>query len=317
MIEAVKYIVIAAASAVLFACGGRSGSAVNGSAKSSASTAPRQFTFPAPPAAVPPGEQQAWLCEHFWDRFEFADSAYVAAQDSSSIIGLFVLYAMQLVDPADPSPLARLMKRAEASPHAFRYFLSIADEVLHNPNSPYRDDERYIPVLECAVASPLLDEAEKTAPRHDLLMARRNRIGHAANDFTFTDIHGRNATLYSVASRWTLLFFSNPGCPLCAEIARLLTESAAVTQALTEGRLTIVMLYPDDDVEAWRGHAPEIPAAWIYARDADSEIRRRQLYDLKAIPALYLLDAEKRVRVKDASELSLIEMHLASSSFDR
>lgn len=317
MIAAIKYIVIAAASAALFACGGRSGSAVNGSAKGSASAAPRQFTFPSPPAAVPPGEQQAWLCEHFWDRFEFADSAYVAAQDSTAMIGLFALYAVQVVDPSDPSPLAALMRRAEASRHTFRYFLSMAEEVLHNPNSPYRNDELYIPVVECAVASPLLDEAEKTAPRHDLRMAMQNRIGHAANDFTYTDIHGRTSTLGRIASEWTLLFFSNPGCPLCAEIARRLTESPTVSRAVAGGRLTIVTLYPDDDLEAWRQHAGDYPAGWICARDTDFRIRRQQLYDLKAIPALYLLDADKRVLVKDAAEISLIEMYLASSATDR
>lgn len=318
MIGAVKYLVTAAAAAAVFACGGRHGSSTNGTAhsaaNSSASAKYSQFSFPVPPAAVPPEEQQAWLQEHFWDRFEFADSAYVAAQDSMNIIGLFALYVTQIVDPEDPSPVAQLMQRAEAQRHTFRYFMSMAGEVLHDPNSPYRNDELYIPVLERAVESPLLDEYEKLAPRHDLRMALQNRVGRPANDFTYTDIHGRNSTLYRIGTEWTLLFFSNPGCPLCAEIMRRLGESPVVMRALNEGRLTILALYPDDDIEAWRQHAADIPAKWINARDTDFRIRHELLYDLKAIPALYLLDREKRVAVKDAAELYPIELLLADES---
>ena len=36
-------------------------------------------------------------------------------------------------------------------------------------------------------------------------------------------------------------------------------------------------------------------------------IRERELYDLKAIPALYLLDRDKRVLVKDSTDVPQIE----------
>ena len=307
--------IAALAAAALCACGG--GKHNDNSKNSDGAKQPkyRQFSLPvAPPAAVPPEQQAEWLREHFWDGFEFADSAYVAAQDSSAIIGLFVLYTMQAAGAGDAAQLVDVMKRAEAAPHTFRYFVSMAEKVLHDPNSPYRDDELYIPVLETIIASPLLDEAEKAVPRHDLRMAMQNRLGTAANDFRFTDINGRNSSLYKTEAEWLLLFFSNPGCPLCAEITRELQESETVTQAVAQGRLKIISLYPDDDVEAWRQHAGDIPRQWTYAHDAKHEIRDRQLYDLKAIPALYLLDSQKHVIIKDAADISLVEMQLARTA---
>lgn len=41
--------------------------------------------------------------------------------------------------------------------------------------------------------------------------------------------------------------------------------------------------------------------SWIDGYDEGQRLTREQVYDLKAIPALYLLDAEKRVILKDAS----------------
>ena len=36
-------------------------------------------------------------------------------------------------------------------------------------------------------------------------------------------------------------------------------------------------------------------------------MREEGLYDLAAIPSLYLLDADKRVLVKDAADVALVE----------
>lgn len=282
----------------------------------STSTAYPRFSLPAIPAAVPPEQQREWLREHFWDGFRFADSAYVAAQDTAAMIRCFAIYAVQAVGQDDPSHIARLMQRAEASTLSRQYFAFLAERVLHDPNSPLRNDELYIPVLESVLASPQADSTEKIVARHDLRMARQNRVGHTANDFKFTDIHGHSSSLGSVKAPFVLLFFSNPGCLMCAQTAQALGQSEVITRAVKQNRLKIIMIYPDDDLEAWRNHAAEIPSQWLYVRDAEHEIRDRMLYDLKAIPALYLLDQAKRVVVKDAAEIGPVEQCLATASAD-
>ena len=58
----------------------------------------------------------------------------------------------------------------------------------------------------------------------------------------------------------------------------------------------VVAVYIDDEVEAWQ--KAHYPSAWlsVYA----PEIDRQDLYDIKALPTLYLLDTQKRVVLKDA-----------------
>ena len=49
------------------------------------------------------------------------------------------------------------------------------------------------------------------------------------------------------------------------------------------------MCIRDRDMKAWRDYLPHFPSAWINAYDADLKIKSAELYDLKAIPTLYLL----------------------------
>ena len=79
------------------------------------------------------------------------------------------------------------------------------------------------------------------------------------------------------------------------------------------GRLKILAIYPDTDIEAWRDYQPNMPKRWISGYDADMAISRDRSYNLRAIPALYLLDSEKRVLVKDGTDVSYIEYMIAQS----
>ena len=54
-----------------------------------------------------------------------------------------------------------------------------------------------------------------------------------------------------------------------------------------------------------------MPASWIKAYDKDWQISVERLYNLNAIPALYLLDNQKRVIVKDGTSVAQIENIIA------
>ncbi len=260
---------------------------------------------------VSEAERMDYVREHYWDEFRFADSLYIAHQDTVAMLRHFALYVSHVVDVADPSPLVNLVERADTTNYSLRYLLYLAEKVLYDPNSPLRNDELYIVALERAMSSPLLDKYEKIPYEHDLKMARKNRLGHRANDFEYTLLDGHRGRLYDIDTEYVVIFFSNPGCPMCGEIQRALASSPVVGKMVAEGRLAVVMLYPDEDVEAWCEHASEVPDEWIYGRDMGCVISRDELYDLKAIPSLYLIDKQQRVMVKDAVNVAFVESVLS------
>lgn len=311
----VRYLfVVAIAIVAMAACGGRGANRASiDAAQNQDVAASRSEIFrPTLPSDMIPDEQKAqYAQEHFWDEFRFEDSTYIAHQDTVAMLQCFAFYVAQVIDPADSEPLSALMRQAAERKHTLQYFMYLAEEVLHDPNSPLRNDELYIPVLEVVVASPLLDKYEKMASEYDLRMAQRNRIGHQANDFVYTLLSGRKGSLHGIEADYVVIFFSNPGCPMCGEIEQDMTMSPLLDKMVGEGSVAVLMLYPDEDVEAWREHAASVPDEWIYARDEGCIINSKSLYDLKAIPSLYLLDRQHRVLVKDASRVAELESALA------
>lgn len=78
--------------------------------------------------------------------------------------------------------------------------------------------------------------------------------------------------------------------------------SQVVSRALQNGDLKLLAIYPDPDVDLWRKHLPDNPQLWINGRDDKEYIWTNKIYDLRAIPTMYLLDENKKVLLKDASE---------------
>lgn len=288
----------------LAACGGR---APRRPAATTAET-PAVFLPAIAPAALAPEERVEWLRWHYWDNFDFADTAFLARADTLQLFEAYARYVQLLFSvPTDGAPMDSLMRRAAVSRPMLDYFAMLADQVLGDPNSPLRNDEFYIPVLRAQLSSPWYDEYERLAPEYRLSLASQNRIGEPANDFRYTLASGATGTLYGLRAEYVLLFINNPGCPMCREIREAISASPMLTELIEHGRLRVLALYPDENLDEWRAYREQIPASWINAYDDGCVLREKGLYDLSAIPSLYLLDAQKRVLVKDATDVALVE----------
>lgn len=277
-------------------------------ASDTAAPQPAVFLPAIPPSRLSAAEQQEWLRWHYWDRFNFSDTLFLTRVDSSQLFEAYARYVVLLGGrPTDGAPMDSLMRRASTSRRMLDYFSKMAEVVLHDPNSPLRNDEFYIPVLEAQLRAPWYDEYERIAPQYDLQIARQNRLGQPANDFRYTLASGRSGTLYGLDAEYVLLFINNPGCAMCREIREAISSSPMLTEMIEHGRLQVLAIYPDEDLSEWRAYRDEMPASWINAYDKGCVIRNELLYDLQAIPALYLLDRNKRVLVKDSVDVAQIE----------
>lgn len=299
-----RTLVLILAAVGLAACGGR---APRRPAATTAET-PAVFLPAIAPAALAPEERVEWLRWHYWDNFDFADTTFLARADTLQLFEAYARYVQLLFSaPTDGAPMDSLMRRAAVSRPMLDYFAMLADRVLGDPNSPLRNDEFYIPVLRAQLSSPWYDEYERLAPEYRLSLASQNRIGEQANDFRYTLASGATGTLYDLRAEYVLLFINNPGCPMCREIREAISASPMLTELIEHGRLRVLALYPDENLDEWRAYREQIPASWINAYDDGCVLREKGLYDLSAIPSLYLLDAQKRVLVKDATDVALVE----------
>ena len=197
-----------------------------------------------------------------------------------------------------------LLDAASGDSAAWRQLLNMEENFFLDPNSPWRDEELYLPVAEQILCSPYSDTTERDHAAWLLERLTLNRPGTPAADFNFTTPKGRPTSLYTEIDarhpELTLLFFSNPGCPNCKEITEALERDLYIQKQLYEGTLLVVCIYPDEDLQGWLDYLPNYPEEWLCGCDPDQVLNSETRYWLRAIPSLYLLDEEKRVILKDA-----------------
>lgn len=132
-------------------------------------------------------------------------------------------------------------------------------------------------------------------------MALKNRVGTRAADFCYIMASEKQMSLYATSADNLLLFFYNPECGNCREVMNGIRTSAVIGREMKSGKLKVLAVYVDEDIEVWRKHLPDIPAGWINGYDPGQTLTNTQRYDLKATPTLYLLGPQKEVLLKDPS----------------
>ncbi len=299
----------------LLLCSCKNGNASSQSTNETIQDTIKSITLPAIPAMMTAPEQRAnFLVKHYWDNVNFADTNYIhhpevteqAWADYCDILNHVPLETAQ-------EAMRKTIERTNVDKKVFTYITDLADKYLYDPNSPMRNEEFYIPVLDAMLDSPLLEEIEKVRPKARRELAQKNRIGTKALNFNYTLASGAQGSLYQLQAEYILLFINNPGCHACTETIDALRNAPIINQLLEQKRLTVLSIYPDEELDEWRKHLNEFPQEWINGYDKKFAIKEQQLYDLKAIPTLYLLNKEKTVLLKDATTQAVEEYLLIKS----
>jgi hypothetical protein len=274
------------------------------------------------PPAIPlvlttPEQKTVFLVEHFWNNFNFRDTSQLAAsKPPEQAFANFITYAGQVSPEQAAGGIKILMAQAEMNRKNTLLFLGLAEKYLYHPNSPMRNAQLYEIFLELACDSKVLDENYKYRFKKQYELALRNKPGQKASDFIYTLKNGSSASLLRTKSKLLLLYFFNPECHECKIARGKILQSAAIGQLEKKGVLRILSVYPDQELSAWTRNYAELPATWINGYDKGSVVQKKAIYDLKAIPTLYLLDENKTVLLRDAT-VENIEKYLQQWPFSR
>ena len=264
-----------------------------------------------------PADRAEYLAEHYWDRL--MDPAREYPSDSLLLNGVrrgdieqkFADWT-SILDMVPRSSADRSIsslydrsvafERKDTASDVFDTFVMLAEKYFYDPNSPLRNEDNYHAFVKRLASYEGFDETVRSRYAFEAGMTALNRTGTIAADFSFADRNGRIRTLHGIQAPLTLLFFSNPGCAACMEIINVLRDHEVISSMISDGRLAVVNIYIDEDIRAWREYMPIYPDEWYNGFDPDLVIRNDNLYHVRAIPSLYLLDDEKRVILKDAPE---------------
>lgn len=221
----------------------------------------------------------------------------------------FVLGTPRMNESRATDSLGRMLAAASKDSVVFRKTVTFLTEPLGSPNSGYRNQHLYAKILEAKINSNWYNADEKKIAKGKLILSQQNNIGHAANDFPYTTPSGKVKRLYDLKAKFLLLYFNNPECEACKEMKAALAQSAIINQKLATGELKVLSIYADTDNEKWKSHLGEYPRQWLQGI-SDGTLYKSKVYDLSAIPTMYLLDKDKKVLLKDYFTTQSIEQLL-------
>lgn len=289
-------------------------SACAGSAKAFPdSSAPRNVDMTGyesvPMPAIPvsltvPEDRAKYLLMHFWDALDFKDvslpkDSLLLEQSFSNYIQILPLVSQDVRKDA----VETMMRKANVAPAAYAFIAELADKYLWQPESPFRSEESFAPFADYYI---LNDPSRKELAVAMLEEIKMNAVGSVAPDFRMEDVGGKSHSLYDLLDRPLILMFYQPDCDHCLESFEQLKNDAGFMNQIAKGSYRLVPVYVGDEKEFWREQASTLPAGWNAMIDEPQVVDSEELYLIRSIPSFYVIDSDRRIRLKDASLPALI-----------
>ena len=229
------------------------------------------FPYPEIPDEVEePETRMLYLLEHFWQDYAFADSTAMNREMGEQGMVDFLNF-MQHADSVSIVHGARVLADSlVAHSSALSFFEGLMERYLGDSDSPLYNDVVYAHLLRALPESP---------QRVWLLeQLAKNRVGDCAADIFVTTAEGKRMRLHDIKAEQILLIFYDPDCRRCQRLDAQLEQEPLIVQ---NPRLKVVR----KDMNDLKGE-----------------------YYVPHTPALYLLDSEKCVVLKEPDWETLLEM---------
>ena len=127
-----------------------------------------------------------------------------------------------------------------------------------------------------------------------------------AEDFEVLTDSGQIIRLYDLPKgRLTVLVFFDPDCAACRQSLFGLKHSSLVNELIGEEVLQVMTVHVGYEERLWRDMLKDMPETWMNTTTTVERLDGK-CYDLSTLPALYLLDADRKIMVRESHTELLI-----------
>lgn len=241
----------------------------------------------------------------YWDAMPFYDSRTALFPAIKERLVQYVPATMNIPERLAIIEINRFLDSCSKVPGLYKESMNAFTTIYGDKSRPSRNQKSYKSILEHLLNSPLYSDLEKEPYRYKLEMVKNHLPGTYMAPLDLVNENGARVDPSNSKTRWTILYFHNPGCENCKETSKLLA-SLCLGALIDRGQLTVYTIYLGDDIDAWKKTIKETEfQKWVNLRDDKKLIDNLKLYDVGAIPMIYLIDQDKRIRVKDAISYEL------------
>ena len=264
-----------------------------------------EIEIPRPPAELKtPQEKAEFILMNFWNPVDFKDTTLTlnesfVEQNFVNFISVFP-YAEEA---SRKKAVNNLLDKTKVDSRALDSFMQVAELYLYSPDSPMRNDDYFLHFMEYIIESSETTESQKEIASYTIENINKNHVGTKATDFNFTDSDGKDRSLHSVfPDRETMLIFYDPDCENCHKVISEIINDPDISQKVSNGGLGVLAVYSGHNKTSWLRDLSSFPKEWIVGHET-GQIDESELYDLREMPTIYLLDNDKTVVQKELQYL--------------
>lgn len=252
-----------------------------------------------PPHIQSTEERAQYLLKHFWDNGNLVDTTLIGSRNLEQMYtdycGLLVSFPVDSVREHIVYPLE------QSNGTMLLHSLSLYQAMLYNTDSPTVSEDHYRYVLEWAIHSPKIKGAHQEQAKSLLSLINKNRVGSIAEDFIYTKADGSRHHLKNSHSAQTLLILVDPNTPSYHHLLNKIAHYPTISKLIQGKQLSIKVIYMRTSMEQFVLEVEQLPKIFEAGYDAEDKILTDQLYNIKTLPTMYLIDRKGQVLLKEAS----------------
>lgn len=239
-------------------------------------------------------ERTTYLVAHFWERCDMK-SAFSSRDKFKKAFSDYVSFMPYADTDTIRTSVSALIDTVKKSPNNLLILGQIAEDTLYGDSAIIWSDELYLPFAQAVVASKKVSDADKARFQHHVKVLSHSQIGMTIPKIKTYSQNGRNVSIDTISAPITILFINEPDCDDCLLAKARLSANIKANQLISERKLAIVSLYPDEADENWFKAAAGYPANWIVTASPDAD----SYFDLRVTPSIYIINSDKRIIAKN------------------
>ncbi len=236
--------------------------------------------------------------KHFFDNIDFSDDRILQTPVYHGRLRIYfnnvlIQHPDSIIAEAD-----RVLDKARANKEMFKYTLWFITNNAETSQSMGMD-KVFVHLVENYYMTDEVDWIEEE---------RRNRIinrakdltplliGNIAPDFEINDPEGNPISLHGIEADYLVLYFWDAECAFCKQATASLQQSYEQLSGLGA---KIFAVNIENDKQKWLNNIATYDQDWIHGNDIHKRSDFLDVYNIFAIPQIFILDRDKKIVAKD------------------
>lgn len=245
-------------------------------------------------------ENRAFLKEHLFDNIDWTDPRLLTTDFFNDKVNFYLDSVVEQYADTIAAAASRLVSATRSNEICYRNMLiSLIDKARYSN----------IIGMENVWAKLFEDYIQESPPEwmdielvaslaNEYRLIKNNRIGMVGGDLRLEKLDGSIMNLYDVKADFIILYFYDPTCGHCQEESPVL-HSELLAKYKPKG-LEIVAINTNPDSEEWKDFIDRHKLYnWVNCSDHNYKSKYWLHYNVSGLPAVYLLDKDKKIVAKN------------------